>query len=356
MDSAKTSLRRKATALGFALCGFTAPDPPARFDLYASWIAAGRHGGMSFLAAPRAMEARARPLALLPSARSIISLAVPYPRPRGDADAASGGWVAACAQGDDYHDVIPHRLRALCAEIDALAGKPVAHRMYVDAGPVLEREIASRAGLGWIGRNSLLIHPELGSHFFLAEILTAYSFPPDDPFPADRCGTCDRCLRACPTDCIRSDRTIDARRCIAYLTMEHRGPIPPDARGSVGRRVFGCDSCQTVCPWNQETKADVENCFLPRAHFPLLHPENELLLGEEELRGRFRRSALRRTGRAGYRRNIAVVLGNGAGMEALPALQAALQDSDPGVRESAQWAIARIGEARQSPGKQPVSD
>jgi epoxyqueuosine reductase len=272
----------------------------------------------------------------------MIALAMSYPHPREDPHSVTGGLIAAYAVGDDYHDVIPARLRTLCRDIDALAGEPVEHRVYVDTGPVLEREIASRAGLGWIGRNSMLIHPKLGSFFFLAEILTAYPFPPDNPFPSDRCGTCDQCLRACPTGCIRNDRTIDARRCVAYLTMEHRGPVALDLRSPIGRRVFGCEACQTVCPWNRKAEPDAESCFLPRAHFPLAHLEGELLLGEEALRARFHVSALRRAGKTGYRRNIAIALGNAGRREALPVLRKVLHDSDPAVRESAEWAIAKI--------------
>jgi epoxyqueuosine reductase len=342
MEEWKTAIRRRARALGFPLCGFTTADPPQEYARFAQWIAGGLHGGMRYLADVRSLSARAQPARLLPSARSIIALAVPYPPPQDEGDAPLGGYVAAYAMGDDYHEVLQDRLRALCGSLDELAGGRGAHRAYADTGPVLEREIASRAGLGWIGRNSMLIHPQLGSFFFLAEILSELPLTPDPPFSADRCGTCDRCIRACPAGCILPDRTIDSRRCISYLTIEHRGAIPLELRESIGRSIFGCDVCQAVCPWNRKTAPAGEIVFPPRPHFPVRDMTKELSLTETEWKDRFRRSALRRTGRRGYRRNLLIALGNTRRKEAEPVLEAAQADPDPILRGSAAWSLGRI--------------
>jgi epoxyqueuosine reductase len=230
----------------------------------------------------------------------------------------------------------------LCAFLDQLAGRRVESRGYVDTGPLLEREIASRAGLGWIGRNSMLIHPALGSFFFLAEILTELDLPADPPFSADRCGTCERCRQACPTGCILPDRTIDSGRCISYLTIEHRGMIPRPLRTQIGRCVFGCDICQTVCPWNRKAAPVTEAAFHPRPHFPIRDMSKEYRLSEEEWNDRFRRSALRRTGREGYLRNLLIALGNTRRPEAVPVLMTARGDQNPLLCESADWSLAQI--------------
>lgn len=342
MEEWKTPVRERARELGFYRCGFTTAEPPQQFPRFEKWVAGGFHAGMRYLSSERALRARADPARLLPSARSIIALAMPYPPPPDAPETPLGGYVAAYALGDDYHEVMKERLSALCKFLDALAGRPAAHRLFADTGPVLEREIASRAGLGWIGRNSMLIHPELGSFFFLAEIITELSLPPDPPFSADRCGTCDRCREACPTGCILPDRSIDSRRCISYLTIEHRGSIPGELRESIGRSVFGCDICQTVCPWNRKASPAGEDRFLPRPHFPIRDMTGEFALSEAERGGRFRRSALGRAGREGYLRNLLIALGNTRRKEAEPVLRKALSDPDPVLRESADWALGRI--------------
>lgn len=268
MEPWKEALRKRAGELGFVQCGFTTTEPPARYPDFVNWIAAGRQAGMQYLATERSLSMRAAPARLLPSARSIISLAMPYPPPSNVESPAGEGRVAAYAQGVDYHEIVPERLRMLGRTIDLLAGRRLQHRVYVDTGPILEREIASRAGLGWIGRNSMLIHPAIGSFFFLAFLLTELELPPDPPFAFDRCGTCDRCLKACPTGCILPDRTIDSGRCISYWTIEHRGPIPSDVRARIGRWVFGCDICQMVCPWNRKSRPEAEFPFGQDLIFP----------------------------------------------------------------------------------------
>jgi epoxyqueuosine reductase len=342
MGSEKVSLRQRARELGFVQCGFTSAEPPAHFSVFADWIAAGRHGGMQYLATDRSLSTRAQPDLLLPSARSIIALAMPYPPPPEFENLPLEGRVAAYALGEDYHEVIPDRLRLLCRDLDRLAGGSREHRVYVDTGPVLEREIASRAGLGWIGRNSMLIHPGMGSFLYLAVILTELELPPDPPFTADRCGTCDRCVKACPTGCILPDRTIDSRRCIAYWTIEHRGSVPAEVRGRIGRWVFGCDICQIVCPWNRKPHPEAETTFHARPHFPVRDVTREINLTEAEWRNRFHKSPLRRAGREGYLRNLILVLGNTRREEAIPFLLPFQDDPNPLLRESANWAFTHI--------------
>ncbi|RPI82769.1 MAG: tRNA epoxyqueuosine(34) reductase QueG, partial [Chloroflexi bacterium] len=252
MSALKQAIKDKAKELGFLLVGVTGPEPPAHLDVFSHWLQAGRHGEMSYLATERSIQRRSDPKQILPECRSILSLAAPYPSPGGPDHVGAGkGKVAAYAWGDDYHDVLPERLDALVEYIEAEVGHPVPNRWYTDTGPILERELAQRAGLGWIGKNTLLINPQQGSYFLLAEILLGIDLEPDPPFTMDGCGSCTRCLDACPTSCILPDRTIDATRCISYLTIELKGSIPEDLRPQIGEWVFGCDVCQQVCPWNQ---------------------------------------------------------------------------------------------------------
>jgi epoxyqueuosine reductase len=256
------------------------------------------------------------------------------------------GRLASYAQGDDYHDVLVPKLKALAAWIEQPAGRRIRFRAYTDSGPILERDLAQRAGLGWIGKNTLLIHPRYGSYFFLAEILIDLRLPPDEPFQADRCGNCTRCVQACPTQCILPDRTLDARRCVSYLSIEQKGPVPPGLREAFGNWVFGCDLCQEVCPWNRRADPPApELRFLPRGHFPLADLSRELALDKEQTTQRFQGSALRRTRPEGYRRNVAVALGNSRQAAAVPALLQALRDPLPLIRQHAAWALGRIGSA-----------
>jgi epoxyqueuosine reductase len=342
MESCKAAIRHKALELGFVLCGFTSASPPEQYPRFHDWVTAGLHAGMGYLAEERALSVRADPTRLLPAARSIIMLAVAYPPPPVFENFPLEGVVAAYALGDDYHAVIRTRLRTLCEYIDRLAGRRVQSRGTVDTAPLLEREIAVRAGLGWIGRNSMLIHPTLGSFTFLAGILTELELPPDPPFSADRCGKCTRCLQACPTGCILPDRTIDSGRCISYLTIEHRGPILEPLRDLTGRAIFGCDLCQTVCPWNRKAPAAADAAFFPRTHFPIRDMGREYLLSEEEWKERFRCSPIRRAGWEGYRRNLLIALGNTRREEAVPFLETAAHDPNPDFQECAGWALAKI--------------
>ncbi len=252
------------------------------------------------------------------------------------------GRVAAYAWGQDYHDVLLERMRALVAFLERQVGEPVPHRLYTDTGPILERDLAQRAGLGWIGKNAMLIHPRWGSYLFLAEMLLGIALEPDPPFPTDHCGTCTRCVEACPTQAILPGRTVDARRCISYLTIEHRGPLPHALRPALDNWVFGCDICQQVCPWNRRAPVEGDPAFAPRPGTPQPDLLDDLRLSQEAFSRKFRGSPIKRAKRRGYLRNLAVALGNAADPRAVPALSAALQDAEPLVRGHAAWALGRI--------------
>ena len=251
------------------------------------------------------------------------------------------GKIAAYAWGKDYHDVLPERLRKLVAFIDSQVGHPVPNHWYTDTGPLLERELAQRAGLGWIGKNTCLINPEAGSYFLLAEILLGIELEPDQPFTQDRCGKCARCITACPTGCILPDRTLDSRRCISYLTIELKCMLPRELRPLMGTCVFGCDICQQVCPWNRFATTEVDPVFGQLLTSDLL---NDLALSASDFNLKFRHSPLMRTRRRGYLRNVAVALGNLHDPKAVPALiQAIMTDPEPLVRAHAAWALGCIG-------------
>ncbi|MDO9348506.1 MAG: tRNA epoxyqueuosine(34) reductase QueG, partial [Anaerolineales bacterium] len=252
------------------------------------------------------------------------------------------GRVAAYAWGMDYHLVLLERLRALAAFIETQAGHPIPNRAYTDSGPILERDLAQRAGLGWIGKNTCLINPRLGSYCLLAEILLGIQLEPDPPFESDRCGTCTRCIDTCPTACILPDRSLDARRCISYLTIELKGEIPPDLRSRMGEWVFGCDVCQMVCPWNRFAEAAGERTFAPRPGVPRPDLIAELALNPQEFNRKFKDSPIQRARRRGYLRNVAVALGNTGNLAAIPALERALQDDESLVRDHAGWALEQI--------------
>jgi epoxyqueuosine reductase len=251
----------------------------------------------------------------------------------------SWGKIASYAWGDDYHDILPARMKELVQSIEGQVGGPVKNRWYTDTGPILERDLAQRVGIGWIGKNTCLIHPKHGSYFLLSEILLDLALEPDPPFVTDHCGTCRRCIEACPTDCILPDRTIDAPRCISYLTIELKDDIPTELREKIGDWVFGCDICQMVCPWNRFAG---EGDPALGSEDPLPSLTEELVITTQEFNQRFKRSPVKRAKRRGYRRNVAVVLGNTGDMHALPVLNRALEDPEPILREHAKWAIEKI--------------
>jgi epoxyqueuosine reductase len=341
------AVKNKARRLGFPLVGITTPEPPPHWSAYENWLSKGRHGSMNYLTDPR----RADPRLVLPECCSILVLAVRYPRPESDAQnegARPVGRVAAYAWGCDYHLVFSERLKTLVSYIEKEIGSPVPHRCYADTGPLLERDLAQRAGLGWIGKNTCLIHQKIGSYFLLAEILLGIKLEPDIPFGDDRCGRCARCITACPTGCILPDRTLDARRCLSYLTIENKNAIPADLRPQLGNRVFGCDICQQVCPWNRFANRGHDPVFNARTGLP--HPDliAELGLRPQEFMEKFKDNPILRSRRRGYLRNVAVALGNSGDQAALPALIRAVQENEPLIREHAVWALEHIRENKRN--------
>lgn len=299
---------------------------------------------MAYLAAEQARLRRADPRQILPECRSIILLGRRYPPPETPAiHAGLSGKTAAFALETDYHDAIGKQLEKLVAFIENRLGVSVPNRRYVDTGPVLERDLAQRAGLGWIGKNTCLINPRFGSYFFIAEVFLGLDLAVDAPFAFDRCGSCTRCLDACPTACILPDRTIDARRCISYLTIELKDAIPVDLRSQIGAWVFGCDICQQVCPWNRRAGFDMAPSEgSGAAQFPNLI--GELSLSAEEFNRKFKGRPQKRARRRGYLRSVAVALGNSGERDAVPALaQALCDDPEPLVRAHAAWALGNLG-------------
>lgn len=341
-DSLTQAIKNEARRLGFTLVGVTLPQTPPHFSAYEQWLAEGKHGNMAYLASEEARHRRADPRHILPECQSILVLGTPYspPLPPGETPAGKGK-IAAYAWGEDYHLVLPERMRQLVAFIEAQVGHPVPNRWYTDTGPLLERDLAQQAGLGWIGKNTCLIHPRHGSTFFLSEILLGLPLEPDPPFPTDHCGNCTRCIQACPTHCILPDRTIDARRCISYLTIELKEEIPEELRELVGEWIFGCDICQSVCPWNRFADPP-DPAFAPRPGIPLPILTGELDLAPQAFSQKFKRSPVKRAKHRGYLRNVAIALGNRGGQDALPALRTAAQSDDPLLSEHASWAIRQI--------------
>jgi epoxyqueuosine reductase len=344
----KQSIKNKARQLGFALAGVTLPDPLPHYSTFENWLAQGHHGTMDYLANGRSRARRANPCEILPECKSILVLATPYSPPlrteRSDSEVEVH--IAAYAQGADYHDVLPARMHKLVQFIEEQVGGPVKNRYYTDTGPLLERDLAQGAGIGWIGKNTCLIHPKGGSYFFISEILLDLELEPDPPFITDHCGTCIRCIQACPTQCILPDRTLDATKCISYLTIELKDDIPVELRDKMGSWVFGCDICQMVCPWNR---------FAPEGDPAFADPSSslrtpphtltdELSLTSQAFNQRFKGTPVKRPKRRGYLRNVAVALGNTGDMHHLPVLQNALNDEEPMIREHAKWAIEKINQ------------
>ncbi len=335
--------KSQAKRLGFDLVGVTTAEPPPHLQVYQHWIASGRHGDMAYLERQQSLARRADLQLILPGCRSMLVLAANYlpPKPPGDQEF---GRVAAYAAGRDYHDVLVSRMDDLMAALEAAAGRRISYKRYTDTGPLLEREFAQRAGLGWIGKNTCLISPTSGSYFFLAEILLDLELEVDKPFRADRCGSCTRCIQACPTSCILPDRTIDARKCISYLTIELRKAIPEDLRASIGEWIFGCDECQDVCPWNKRfARPSEDSAFYP---IPVLQEsmlERLLDLEEAQMRMLLGESPLRRARRRGLVRNAAVVAGNSRDQSYRQRLATLLQnDRDAFVRQHAAWGLSNL--------------
>jgi epoxyqueuosine reductase len=360
MTSLEIRIKERAHALGFELVGIAPASEADGFAHLQDWLAQGFAGEMGYMS--HHADARRHPQAILPNVRSVMMVGINYKPADGDTQGSGArvqgsvreqvsgdrgrgaelkGRVSFYAGGLDYHGVLREKLKKLLEwiqqEVPGTRGRAV-----VDTAPLLERDFARRAGLGWFGKNTMLLHKQLGSYFFLGALLLDLDLPADEPFRTSHCGTCTRCLEACPTDAFVGPYQLDARRCISYLTIELRGPIPQDFRHSMDDWIFGCDVCQEVCPWNRKAPVGQEAALQPNVTGLYVDLLELMGLNEEEFRRRFRDTALMRPKRAGMLRNAAIALGNLGDERALPVLEQARNDAEPLIRDAAAWAIERI--------------
>jgi epoxyqueuosine reductase len=338
-------IKEAAQQLGFALVGISPVMSPPHEESFARWLRQELAGELEYMR--RSESLRRDPRRLVPWAKSVISVGMNYYTafPRPPMSPQPNGWISRYAWGEDYHNVMKGQLESLLERIRIIHGTPVEGRAFVDGGPVLERDFAGVAGLGWIGKNTQLISPKKGSWFFLGELFVDLPLTYDRPL-RDRCGKCDLCLKACPTGAFVGPYVLDARRCISYLTIELKGFIPRHLRPLIGDHIFGCDICQEVCPYNVKAEATTDQAFQPKTglHAPQLIPL--LSLDQKAFRIRFHGSPILRAKRRGLLRNVAVALGNIQSPEALPALIGALDDDEALVRGHVAWALGRIGGAQ----------
>ncbi|WP_166264221.1 tRNA epoxyqueuosine(34) reductase QueG [Marinobacter caseinilyticus] len=338
-------IRGWARELGFNELGITLPDTGVHADRLQRWLTEEMHGEMAYMADHG--DKRYTPTSLVPGTLRVISVRMDYlAAPDSPSDTLANpekAYIARYTLGRDYHKLIRKRLATLAKRIDeAVSG--FDYRAFVDSAPVLERALAQRAGLGWIGKNTMLLNRKAGSFFFLGEIFTNAPLPVDEPYEAEHCGRCSACLDVCPTNAFPSPYTLDARRCISYLTIELKGSIPEELRSLMGNRVFGCDDCQLVCPWNRFSKPTTEDDFQPRHQLDNSELATLFLWSEEEFLKNTEGSAIRRTGYEGWLRNLAVGLGNAPStIPVIEALKQRAQHPSALVREHVLWALQRHG-------------
>ena len=339
-EELKKRLVSFARGIGFDACRIAACTAPMHATEFREWLRDGTHGEMHYM--QRGEEKRCDPQKILPGARSVVVVALNYFQggQRRRSQTAATGHIARYAWGDDYHDVISVKLDKIDRFLRDLGGQ---QKYYVDTGPILERDHAAQAGIGWHGKSTMLIDERLGTWFFLAEILTTLDLLPDPP-QSHRCGKCERCITACPTGAITAPHRLDARRCISYLTIELKGSIPLDLRPLIGNRIFGCDDCLDACPWNRFARASRETAFTARRSTTDMSLRDYLKLNNSRFRALFRNSPIKRIKRRGFLRNVCVALGNVGDLSDLPALERATTDEEPLIAEHAAWAIERIHE------------
>jgi epoxyqueuosine reductase len=346
MKDVKSIVKRAAVEAGFDLSGVASAMGARELEYFPHWIAAGHAGDMKYMEArdEQGELKRASLARVAPWARSVIVCAINYNvnQPYStEVKNPSRGWISRYAWGrEDYHEAVFRRLKQVEASLRE-ATEGLQTRSYVDTGPIVERVFAKYAGVGWIGKNTCVINQQKGSWLFLGVILASVELEPDVPAP-DRCGTCTRCIQACPTDALLGPYVLDSKRCISYLTIEKRGAISEELRAGMGQQVFGCDICQDVCPWNRKAPHSGLPEFAPREE--LVNPALDWLaeMSAEEFRASFRGSPIRRAKHAGMRRNAAIAMGNSGREEFVPILKAMIEDSEPSVAESADWAVRRL--------------
>ena len=340
----KWAVRQRARELGFDDCRITTAEPPESAARFKQWLTEGRHGELAWL--ERNTAKRVDPRQVLPGARSIITLAASYHSSNCQLPMANGkfGLIARYARYGDYHNILAERLKRLTQYVNDLGGAGTRSLWYVDTGPLLERDLAQRAGLGFIGKHTNLISRQFGNWVFLSEIISTLDLEPDAP-EKNRCGSCTRCITACPTAAITGPFQLDARRCISYLSIELQGSIPIHLRPAIGNRIFGCDDCLLACPWNRFAREG--QLMNAHARPELAQPDllELLALDDAGFKRRFAGTPMLRARRRGLRRNVCVALGNTGDERALPSLQKAAHDPEPLVSEHARWAIEQI-EAR----------
>ena len=337
--SHKEMIKAQAYGLGFDLAGIARLGPVESAPMFEEWISNGYAGEMDYL--PRGAEKRRDSRLPFAGVVSAVVVALNY------GGTTPSGPVARYARGDDYHDIMWRKLDSLHESIEKAVGVPVSGKSYVDTGPILERDLARRAGLGWFGKNTNLLNPSIGSFFFIGALLLDLEIEPDAPFEADRCGTCTRCLDACPTNAFVSERVLDATRCISYLTIESHEAIPVELREKVGSLLYGCDICQDVCPWNHrfaQSAATREFDARPvlSSNDPLAISRDILAMNDATFRSAFKGSPMKRAKLRGLKRNAAVVLGNAGTADDLAALRHTARGSDGMIAEHAAWAASRI--------------
>ena len=344
----KQDLAAEAARLGFAACAIApAAEDPLRAARLEQWLDAGMHGQMQWMA--DRLHHRRSPQALWDEARSVVALGMSY-APAADplalADQADRARISVYAQGRDYHDVVKKALKALARWLVDQAARrglgDIGVKVFVDTAPVMEKPLGQAAGLGWQGKHTNLVSRDHGSWLFLGAIYTTLAFPPDAP-GRDRCGSCDACQRVCPTQAFPAPYRLDARRCISYLTIEHKGPVPEDFRAALGNRIYGCDDCLAVCPWNKfADSARRMQAFLPRAELAAPRLADLLVLDDAGFRALFSGSPIKRIGRDRFVRNCLYAAGNSGDAALVPRVRALLDDPDEAVADAARWALARL--------------
>lgn len=337
----KETIRQLAQSHGFALCVFARPIINTRQQQALDrWVEAKMYGEMDYMGEELRTHRRKHPEEMLGNIQTSISLAMPYTPPPNQQANLQQGVIASYAHGDDYHAFMKKKLKAFARDLDDLLGTH-GQRVYVDTAPVLEHALAASGGLAWQGKHSLSINRELGSWFFLAELFTTALFEADEP-ATEHCGTCTACIDDCPTKAIIAPYVVDARLCISYLTIEFKGFIPMKLRKPIGNRIFGCDDCQLVCPWNNKVEAPANDFLKPREDTFLPDLASLLCLDDDAFRFRFRKSPVKRTGRAGLLRNVCIAMGNSGSLEFVSLLLTVIADDEPLIRGHAIWALKQL--------------